>query len=61
MVKIFDFGVCKTGTIPIWGFPEGYNFDMGVHEYQKVENSCTRKIDIVETALCDHGYCYHFG
>ena len=22
----------------IWGYAEGYNFDLGVHEYQKVEN-----------------------
>jgi hypothetical protein len=22
----------------IWGYAEGYNFDLGVREYQKVEN-----------------------
>jgi hypothetical protein len=28
----------KGYTILIWGYAEGYNFDLGVREYQKVEN-----------------------
>jgi hypothetical protein len=30
---LFDLGVCKGGTILIWGYAEGHNFDSGVHEY----------------------------
>jgi hypothetical protein len=26
------------GYAKVWGYAEGYNFDLGVHEYQKVEN-----------------------
>ncbi len=36
--RIIDLGVRKGGTILIWGYTEGYNPDLGVHEYQKVEN-----------------------
>jgi hypothetical protein len=28
----------KGYTILIWGYAEAYNFDLGVQEYQKVEN-----------------------
>ncbi len=38
--RIFHSGVCKRDTILIWGYTEGYNFDLGVREYQKVENPC---------------------
>ncbi len=37
---IFDLGVRKWDTIVIWGYAEGLKFDLGVNEYQKVENSC---------------------
>jgi hypothetical protein len=40
MNRLFDLGVRKGGTILIWGYAEGYNFDLGVCEYLKVENSC---------------------
>ena len=41
LVRIFDLGVREGGTILIWGYAEGYNPDLGVREYQKVENpSC---------------------
>ncbi len=36
--RIFDLGVCEGDTILIWGDTEGYNPDLGVREYQKVEN-----------------------
>ncbi len=36
--RIIDLGVRKGGTILIWGYTEGYNPDLGVREYQKVEN-----------------------
>ena len=32
----FLFGGTRRG----WGYAEGYNFDLGVREYQKVENPC---------------------
>ncbi len=28
------------GTILIWGYIDGYNLDLGVCEYSKVENPC---------------------
>jgi hypothetical protein len=37
---IFDLEVRKGHTILIWGYAEGYNIDLGVHGYQKVENPC---------------------
>ncbi len=35
-------GVHEGDTILIWGYAEGYNTDLGVREYQKVENLCYR-------------------
>ncbi len=32
--RIFNLGGTRRG----WGYAEGYNFDLGVPEYQKVEN-----------------------
>jgi hypothetical protein len=29
-------------TILTWGYAEGFNPDLGVREYQKVENPCYR-------------------
>jgi hypothetical protein len=37
-------GVRKGGTSLMWGYAEGYNFDLGVREYQKVENPCYKTI-----------------
>ncbi len=34
-----DLGVREGDTILIWGYAEGYNPNLGVCEYQKVENS----------------------
>ncbi len=42
MCCIFDQGVRKRGPILIWGYAEVYNFYLGVHKYQKVENPCAR-------------------
>ncbi len=39
---IFYLGVRKGDTSLIWGYTEGYNFDLGVGEYQKVENPYIR-------------------
>jgi hypothetical protein len=39
---IFDWGVREEDTILIWGYAEEYNPDLGVREYKKVENPCTR-------------------
>jgi hypothetical protein len=39
--RIFYLGVRKGDTILIWGYAEGYNYDLGVREYQKVENPCS--------------------
>jgi hypothetical protein len=41
-VYVFDQRVRKRGPIFIWGFAEVYNFYLGVHKYQKVENPCAR-------------------
>ncbi len=35
------------GRIFIWGYAEGYNFDLGVREYQKVENPCSTIYKII--------------
>ncbi len=40
MGRIFDLGVRKGHTILIWGYAKGFNFDLGVRGYQKVENPC---------------------
>jgi hypothetical protein len=32
--RIFDLGVRKGYTILIWGYAEGYNFDLGARWYQ---------------------------
>jgi hypothetical protein len=36
--RIFDLGVREGHTILVWGYAEGYSFDLGVCRYQKVEN-----------------------
>ncbi len=41
-VEIFIWGVREGNTSPIWGYADGYNFDLGVQEYQKVENPWSR-------------------
>jgi hypothetical protein len=33
----FLSGGTQRGYKSDWGYAEGYNFDLGVHEYQKVE------------------------
>ncbi len=35
---ILLFGGTQRGATLIWGYTEGYNFDLGVRKYQKVEN-----------------------
>jgi len=37
-VEFFIWGVHKEDTSLIWGYAEGYYFDLGVHKYHKVEN-----------------------
>ena len=37
-VEFFYLGVREGHTILIWGYAEGYNFNLGVRRYQKVEN-----------------------
>jgi len=32
MGRPYDLGVRKGGTILLWGYAEGYNFDFGVRE-----------------------------
>ncbi len=39
--RIFDLGIHEWATILIWGYAEGYSFDLGVRQYQKVENPCS--------------------
>jgi hypothetical protein len=41
--RILDLGVRHMPgvTILIWGFPEGYNFDLGVCKYQNFEKPCS--------------------
>ncbi len=39
-VEYFIWGVREGDTSLIWRYPAGYNFDLGVREYQKVENPC---------------------
>ncbi len=36
--KFYYLGGTQRGTTLIWGYTEGYNFDLGVREYQEVEN-----------------------
>jgi hypothetical protein len=36
--RMFDLGVCEGHIILIWGYSEGYSYDLGVRGYQKVEN-----------------------
>ncbi len=38
MGRIFYLGVREGHIILIWGYTEGYNFDLGVRGYQKDEN-----------------------
>ena len=47
MGRIFDLGVRKGGAILIWGYAEGYSPDLGVREYQKVENPCYKALQIL--------------
>ena len=42
MGRIFDLGVRKRATILIWGYAEGYSFDLGVRQYHRVENPCCK-------------------
>jgi hypothetical protein len=42
MGRIFDLGVREEDKILIWGYTEGYNPDLGVPEYEKVENPWIR-------------------
>jgi hypothetical protein len=39
---IFDLGVREWARIMIWGYAEGYSFDLGVPQYEKVENPWCR-------------------
>jgi hypothetical protein len=39
---MFDLGVRKQATILIWGYAEEHSFDLGVWQYQKVENPCLK-------------------
>jgi hypothetical protein len=50
-------GVRRGDSSIIWVYAEGYNFDLGVHEYQKVENPLP--VLHLLSAYCDHRYCYH--
>ena len=45
-VKKIYLGVHEGDTILIWGYAEGYNFDLGVLEYQNVENPCYNRSKI---------------
>ena len=45
------FGGTQRGATLIWGYTEGYNFDLGVRKYQKVENPWTNVI--IEIRLPD--------
>ena len=38
MGNTFYFGLHKGDTTLVWGYAEEYNFDLGVWEFQKVEN-----------------------
>ena len=38
-VELLIWGVREGDKILIWGYAEDYNPDLGVREYQKVENS----------------------
>jgi hypothetical protein len=40
LAMIFYLGLREGHTILIWGYAEGYNFDLGVRGYQKVKNPC---------------------
>jgi hypothetical protein len=44
--RIFYLGVREGDAILIWGHAEGYNFDLGVQEYQKVENPWFRPLNV---------------
>jgi hypothetical protein len=43
--RIIDLGVREGDTVLIWGYAEGYNPDLGVREYQKVENPWSTLFD----------------
>ncbi len=49
--RIFNLGVGKEHTILIWGYAEGYNFDLGVLGYQKVENPKAKGIRFTSSRL----------
>jgi hypothetical protein len=44
--RILYLWVPKGGTILIWGYAKGYNFDLWVLEYQKVENHWVNVISL---------------
>ncbi len=46
-VEFLIRGVRKGHIILIWGYAEGYNFDLGVRGYQKVENHCVISFKII--------------
>jgi hypothetical protein len=50
-VELLIWGVRKGDKILIWGYAEDYNPDLGVREYQKVENSCSSSF-----TYCNHSY-----
>ena len=45
-VELLVWGVHKGDTTLIWGYAESYNSDLGVREYQKVENPWTTVIKV---------------
>ena len=52
--RIFYLGVREVDSILIWGYAEGYNFDLGVHKYQKVEDPCLRVNQIKTHCVFGH-------
>jgi hypothetical protein len=66
---ILDLGVREGHTILIWGYAEGYNFDLGVRGYQKVENPwlksnfddlAFKSLDDLAITSFDAASFYHF-
>jgi hypothetical protein len=52
--RLFYLGVREVDSILIWGYAEGYNFDLGVHKYQKVEDPCLRVNQIKTHCVFGH-------
>jgi hypothetical protein len=46
MGRLYHWGVRKGGTILLWGYAEGHNFDFGVREYLKFENPWKKQLSI---------------